>query len=103
MKATILLAVVVAVIVGALALKSNQYVLPCAPTNCAWFCGSKGCSLYRCSRLHPVSCYCYHCRRAESPLTFSGSARNVNEQNKEMDNSPMMNEMEHLDQEMNMF
>ncbi|VDI77715.1 Hypothetical predicted protein [Mytilus galloprovincialis] len=78
MKATILLAVVVAVIVG-------------------------GCSLYRCSRLHPVSCYCYHCRRAESPLTFSGSARNVNEQNKEMDNSPMMNEMEHLDQEMNMF
>ncbi|VDI33642.1 Myticin C gene (presence of some frameshifts in exon 2), partial [Mytilus galloprovincialis] len=41
--------------------------------------------------------------RAESPLTLSGSARNVNEQNKEMDNSPMMNEMEHLDQEMDMF
>ncbi|VDI49096.1 Hypothetical predicted protein, partial [Mytilus galloprovincialis] len=45
-----------------------------------------------------------HCwRRAESPLALSGSARNVNEQNKEMDNSPMMNEVENLDQEMDMF
>ncbi|VDI77713.1 Hypothetical predicted protein, partial [Mytilus galloprovincialis] len=42
-------------------------------------------------------------QRAESPLTLSGSARNVNEQNKDIDNSPMMNEMENLDQEMDMF
>ncbi|XP_076077171.1 myticin-A-like isoform X2 [Mytilus galloprovincialis] len=98
MKATILLAVVVAVIVGVQEVQS----VPCASTICAWFCGSKGCLFYRCSRLHPVICYCYHCRRAESPLALSGSARNVNEQNKEMDNSPMMNEMEHLDQEMDM-
>nr|CAM56818.1 myticin C precursor [Mytilus galloprovincialis] len=100
MKATILLAVVVAVIVGVQEVQS----VPRASTLCSRFCGSAGCRLYGCYRLHPGKiCYCLHCRRAESPLALSGSARNVNDQNKEMDNSPMMNEMEHLDQEMDMF
>nr|AEZ78895.1 myticin C [Mytilus galloprovincialis]AEZ78897.1 myticin C [Mytilus galloprovincialis]AEZ78898.1 myticin C [Mytilus galloprovincialis]AEZ78900.1 myticin C [Mytilus galloprovincialis]AEZ78905.1 myticin C [Mytilus galloprovincialis] len=100
MKATILLAVVVAVIVGVQEVQS----VPCVSTYCARFCGSAGCSLYGCyRRTYCKMCYCLHCRRAESPLALSGSARNVNEQNKDIDNSPMMNEMEHLDQEMDMF
>nr|CAM56817.1 myticin C precursor [Mytilus galloprovincialis] len=100
MKATILLAVVVAVIVGVQEAQS----VACTSYYCSKFCGSAGCSLYGCYKLHPGEiCYCLHCRRAESPLALSGSARNVNEQNKEMDNSPVMNEMENLDQEMDMF
>nr|AEZ79038.1 myticin C [Mytilus galloprovincialis] len=100
MKATILLAVVVAVIVGVQEVQS----VPCASTLCSRFCGSAGCRLYGCYRLHPGKiCYCLHCSRAESPLALSGSARNVNDKNNEMDNSPVMNEVENLDQEMEMF
>nr|AEZ79079.1 myticin C [Mytilus galloprovincialis] len=100
MKVTILLAVVVAVIVGVQEVQS----VPCASTWCSRFCGSAGCRLYGCYRLHSGKiCYCLHCRRAESPLALSGSARNVNEQNKEMVNSPVVNEVENLDQEMDMF
>ncbi|XP_076077170.1 myticin-B-like isoform X1 [Mytilus galloprovincialis] len=100
MKATILLAVVVAVIVGVQEVQS----VPCTSYYCVRFCGSAGCSSYGCYRLHPGKiCYCLLCSRAESPLALSGSVRNVNAQNKEMDNSPMMNEIENLDQEMDMF
>nr|CAM56833.1 myticin C precursor [Mytilus galloprovincialis] len=100
MKATILLAVVVAVIVGVQEAQS----IPCTSYYSSKFCGSAGCSLYGCYKLHPGKICCYlHCSRAESPLALSGSARNVNDKNNEMENSPMMNEMENLDQEMNMF
>nr|ACK99493.1 myticin C [Mytilus galloprovincialis] len=100
MKATILLAVVVAVIVGVQEAQS----VACTSYYCSKFCGSAGCSLYECYKLHPGKiCYCLHCSRAESPLALSGSARNVNDKNNEMENSPLMNEVENLDQEMNMF
>nr|ADC29480.1 myticin-5 precursor [Mytilus coruscus] len=96
MKATILLAVVVAVIVGVKEAQSGF----CTSYYCSKFCGTAGCSLYGCYNLTPGKiCYCLHCSSVESPFALSGSAKNVNEK----DTTPVMNEMENLDQGMDMF
>nr|ADC29482.1 myticin-7 precursor [Mytilus coruscus] len=95
MKATILLAVVVAVFVAGTEAHSHA----CTSYYCSKLCGTASCTHYLCRVLHPGKlCVCANCSRVKNPFRATQDAKSVNE----LDYTPIMKSMENVDNGMDM-
>ncbi|XP_063403663.1 myticin-A [Mytilus trossulus] len=90
MKATILLAVLVAVFVAGTEAHSHA----CTSYWCSKFCGTASCTHYLCRVLHPGKlCACLHCSRVNNPFRVNQIAKSIND----LDYTPVIKSMENLD------
>ncbi|XP_076077174.1 myticin-B [Mytilus galloprovincialis] len=95
MKATILLAVVVAVFVAG----TEAHPQVCTSYYCSKFCSTGGCTRYGCRNLHRGKlCFCLHCSRVKFPFGATQDAKSMNE----LEYTPIMKSMENLDNGMDM-